>query len=76
MPNTHTFTGDPTHDLHVWSLDGESHIMTIHVVLDEGAEIPVIRNRINLISKEHNITHTTVEFETGTFNCDMNCDIR
>ncbi|WP_449374813.1 hypothetical protein [Bacteroides neonati] len=21
-----------THDLHIWSLDGESHVMTLHVV--------------------------------------------
>ncbi len=25
------------HDLHVWSLDGESHIMTVHIVLDSAS---------------------------------------
>ncbi len=74
----HKISGIPgalsTHDLHIWSLDGESHIMTIHIVLDMDADSAAIRKEINRICKESNITHTTVEFETKESDCEMNCD--
>ncbi len=67
------------HDLHVWSLDGESHIMTVHVVLDDShpSDDPCrrdIRTAVNSLARTRNIIHTTVEFESPDYDCCMNCD--
>ncbi len=62
------------HDLHIWSLDGESHVMTLHIVNAPNSNRQDIRNRINIIAKEYNILHTTIEFEEEGFTCGMNCD--
>ncbi len=62
------------HDLHIWSLDGESHVMTLHVVGTPNCDLQAIRNAINTISKEYKIMHTTVEFEGEEYECGMNCD--
>ncbi len=62
------------HDLHIWSLDGESHVMTLHVVGVTASNQQEIRLTINTISKEYHIVHTTIEFETEGFICGMNCD--
>ncbi len=63
-----------THDLHIWSMDGQSHIMTLHIVTDTDSDTQSIRNSINTIAKQHNITHTTIEVEDKDFQCEMNCD--
>lgn len=61
------------HDMHIWSLDGEYHVMTLHVVadLDKRSEM---RNRIISVAKEYQITHTTVDFEAIGEECNSNCD--
>lgn len=61
------------HDLHIWSLDGESHVMTLHVVTDE-ADTAVIKARIIDIATAQHIDHTTIEFETSATNCTTSCD--
>ncbi len=63
-----------THDLHVWSLDGESHVMTLHVVTTPEANKQLIRDNINAISLRQNIHHNTIEFENKGYICGMNCD--
>ncbi len=62
------------HDLHIWSLDGESHVMTLHVVVNPNSNRQSIRNTINTIAMKYKIIHTTVEFEEEGFDCGMNCD--
>jgi cobalt-zinc-cadmium efflux system protein len=54
------------HHMHLWSLDGEHHVLTAHLVLD----IPIsseahdrIKESIREACKECNITHTTIELE-------------
>lgn len=57
------------HDLHVWSQDGESHVMTLHVVVAEGlpaVEIQRIRKTVRDIGRLYNADHVTVEFETSS----------
>lgn len=61
------------HDLHLWSLDGESHVMTLHVVsLEE--DNSDIKNHIITIASQFNITHVTIEFEKPDTVCTTNCD--
>ncbi|MEG2593412.1 MAG: cation transporter, partial [Bacteroides sp.] len=61
------------HDLHIWSLDGESHVMTLHVVAI-GDDNMNIKSHIITIASEFNITHVTIEFEKPGTVCTTNCD--
>ena len=61
------------HDLHLWSLDGESHVMTLHVVTDE-EDTCNIKEQIISIVKQFNIVHVTIEFERPNVACTTNCD--
>lgn len=61
------------HDLHLWSLDGESHVMTLHVVTDEENSAKIKEEILN-ISNEFHIVHTTIEFEKSDTVCQTNCD--
>lgn len=58
------------HDLHVWSADGNYHIMTMHVVLNETEtdRIP-IKLSIRKLLKEEHIEHATIEFEHPDEHC-------
>lgn len=62
------------HHTHVWSLDGEQHVLTTHVVLCEGAkkeQIRAIKGKIKELSERHGLAHTTVEFEYMEDDCSM-----
>jgi len=62
------------HHTHVWSLDGEQHVLTTHVVLCEGAkkeQIRAIKSKIKELSENHGLAHTTVEFEYLEDDCSM-----
>ncbi len=63
---------DSVHDLHIWSLDGEKHILTIHVVLNENhplSEVSFFKEKIRKIAEERGIFHTTIEFENKNEAC-------
>lgn len=52
------------HDVHIWSLDGETNILTAHVVVDKKAKnLTKTRKEINRKLAEYNIEHTTIEIE-------------
>lgn len=60
------------HDLHIWSLDGEKNIMSIHIVIEDNLslnELSDIKNRIRSICYQMNIDHVTIEFETDNESC-------
>lgn len=62
------------HHVHLWSMDGQSHYATMHVVTDnEPQKIKkLIRNELN----EHGISHITIEFETSNEQCNAKeCEI-
>ncbi len=68
------------HDLHIWSLDGESHIMTIHVVTNRDSKIMLskgkregLKRRIISIASNHHINHTTIEIEEDGEECQSGC---
>ncbi|MGN0189989.1 MAG: cation diffusion facilitator family transporter [Candidatus Cryptobacteroides sp.] len=61
------------HDLHIWSLDGESHIMTLHIVTDVPSTSE-IKSQVLAIARDYHIVHTTIEFEPGGTVCTTNCD--
>lgn len=63
------------HHTHIWSLDGEQHVLTTHVVLCLDAkkeEIRVIKHKIREFTERYGLAHTTVEFEYLDEDCSMN----
>ncbi len=61
------------HDIHLWSLDGETHILTLHVVTDENITVEKqckLKAEIHKICKEFHILHATIEFEMPTEICE------
>lgn len=68
------------HDLHLWSQDGATHVMTLHVVVEEDlghADIRRIKETIRDIGRHHNADHVTVEFETaGDYDCEYADDTK
>ena len=60
------------HDLHIWSLDGENNILTLHAVLPVNTsdkEHHKIKTRIRAICDRFRIHHATIEFETEGEEC-------
>jgi len=55
------------HHIHIWTIDGITNYITLHVLIDEdiiSSDLTNIKKKINLELKEHNICHSTIEFET------------
>lgn len=60
------------HDLHIWSLDGEKNIMSIHIVIRANmnlSELAPVKEKIRQICTLMNIGHITIEFETEKEDC-------
>jgi cobalt-zinc-cadmium efflux system protein len=60
------------HHLHLWSLDGEQHVLTVHLVLKTEADSHLLRQykeRIRLLLQPYQLAHTTVEFEVPDEAC-------
>lgn len=54
------------HHLHFWSLDGEHHVLTVHLSLRKQfdvARILALKNNIARDLKPYNLSHTTIELE-------------
>lgn len=53
------------HDLHVWSLEGETDLLTAHVIVeDKYLQTPdKMRQAIKIKLEEHHIEHSTLELE-------------
>lgn len=62
------------HHTHVWSLDGEENVLTTHIVLGLNAkkdQIRNIKNKVRELTKQHGLSHTTIEFEYLEDDCSM-----
>lgn len=62
------------HDTHVWTLDGEHHILTTHLVLKENLDQAGISNaklRAREIIEQSGIQHSTIEIELENEECKM-----
>jgi len=67
------------HDLHVWSVDGNYNILTVHVVMSKSLALEKIielKVKIRNSLKLKGIQHATIEFETLDERCDFEygCD--
>lgn len=53
-----------THDVHIWSLDGETSLLTAHVVINNNTKnISQVKSKIKHNLMDYHITHTTLELE-------------
>lgn len=57
---------DEIHHVHFWSLDGEQHVLTAHVVIDcsiDNDKLRSLKSRVHALLAPFNLAHTTIEFE-------------
>jgi cobalt-zinc-cadmium efflux system protein len=62
------------HHTHIWSLDGEHHVLTTHIVLSMDSkkdDIRRIKDRIRKLTELYDLAHTTIEFEYLDDDCSM-----
>ncbi len=62
------------HHTHAWSLDGEKHVLTTHVLLEACAkkeDIRAVKSLIKGFTQEYDLAHTTIEFEYSDEDCSM-----
>lgn len=62
------------HDLHIWSLDGEHHVLTAHLVLGRvltADEQSSLKQTIRKELRKYQIGHATLEVELGDEDCGM-----
>ncbi len=60
------------HHLHLWSLDGEHHVLTAHLVLNQCVDNAVqqqVKLEIAEGLRSYQLAHTTIEFEQPTERC-------
>lgn len=65
------------HDLHVWSVDGQYNVLTVHVVFSNTLPMEQLHNlkshvREKLLSL--GVQHCTIELETSGEVCEANCE--
>lgn len=61
-----------SHDAHLWSLDGESHVLTLHVVVDAALNIGErerLKSDVRTLVARRGKIHLTVEIESELENC-------
>lgn len=62
------------HDVHIWSLDGKYHILSVHVVVEDDTtadDIITMKNEVRKQIREMGILHETLEFEYKRETCDL-----
>jgi cobalt-zinc-cadmium efflux system protein len=62
------------HHTHVWSIDGELHVLTTHLVVDGKAskeDIMEIKCAVQALTKQFDLAHSTVEIEYDDEICRM-----
>ena len=60
------------HHLHFWSLDGEHHVLTAHLVLDSCLDTNLqkrVKNQVEDSLKQYGFSHTTIELEQAEEVC-------
>lgn len=60
------------HDLHVWTMDGEKNVLTVHLVVDaelNAAEVYTLKQDAQKLMAVKNIQHPTLEIERPGEKC-------
>ena len=62
------------HDLHIWSVDGEYNILTVHIVISshlDNSQIIQLKHRIKETLSTMNVQHCTLEIEEPNEKCEV-----
>ncbi len=62
------------HDTHLWSMDGQYNILTIHAIVASNqslTSLAEIKKQIKHVLKNEKINHATIEFETKDEHCEL-----
>lgn len=62
------------HDLHLWTLDGENHIITLHVVVGDDTtaeDYSLIKEQTRKVCDSMHIHHSTIELERQSEECTL-----
>jgi len=62
------------HHMHVWSLEGEHHVFTTHIKLDNVStfsEYKKVKRDVKEILKKYHFEHYTIELELNDETCDL-----
>ena len=62
------------HDFHLWSMDGEQVVLTVHVVVDDDCskeDIKKIKQDIRNLGHTNKIDHITIEIEFESEHCEL-----
>ncbi len=63
------------HHIHIWSMDGQNNYATMHIVTD--SDVTTIKEKVRAELSEHDISHATLELETGDEHChDEICTVK
>ncbi|MDR1341098.1 MAG: cation diffusion facilitator family transporter [Prevotellaceae bacterium] len=64
---------ESVHDLHLWTMDGEYNISSVHIVVganQDSSGIMELKRQVKQIFKQFNVQHSTVEVERNEENCE------
>jgi cobalt-zinc-cadmium efflux system protein len=62
------------HHIHIWSMDGQAHYATMHIVTNGDAY--QIKEKVRAEAQEHGISHVTLELESEGEHChEKNCSV-
>ena len=62
------------HDLHIWSLDGNQHVLSLHVELgDPSADAMTLKMNVREIAAKMGNFHVTIEVEQPSETCQDRC---
>lgn len=63
------------HDIHLWSLDGVHHVLSIHVVRESSdVSLPDLKHRVREYIQKLGEVHATIEVEEPEEICEEDCD--
>jgi cobalt-zinc-cadmium efflux system protein len=68
---------ESVHDLHLWTMDGEYNVSSVHVVVDKDVncnDTAKVKQQVREILKGFNIQHATIEIEHEEETCEFNED--
>ena len=57
------------HHIHIWGISTNENALTAHIVVDNLENLPKIKSLLKEELGEHNITHSTLEFDIVQENC-------
>lgn len=61
---------ESVHHIHIWAISTSENAMTVHVVLDEGADQCSVKRAIRHLSEHEHISHVTIETEAHGCDCE------